>query len=794
MPAPRANLALSRIVGVLGPVGWAVIAVCLAAHLLVGDDSSETAQLILVASLTVFFAILLVRLICAAIVATPRRRGALLVLIGAIALWAAGASYVNTDKLTDPTQFPAPGEWLFLASYIGMAAYLVLDERRRMSRALATWLDVVMVCGGTGCLAAIGLLMPVATAFGTSGLPLLLALLYPLIDVVLALVVIGQVVLRLRPDLRAAAMTCAGFVLLAYADGRFVASQASSSYNFSAVSDVIWGAGFALIVGSACRAGIVTLAAVPRRQGSVALICAAAAALVVLTLRPSDGLGPYVAIPAVLTLVAAGGRLVLALREAKHAADALALSETDELTMLPNRRSVRVRLDQGPIDGQPMALMLLDMDGFKEINDTLGHAAGDKVLQLSAYRIRDLLPPDVMLARLGGDEFAVVIANDDEIELLESARRVLDTLSEPLTVDGIEIAPRASIGVAVWAESDADGTDLLRRADVAMYQAKLTRSGIALYDAHRDDFSRPRLQLAEELRKGIADGQLVLWYQPQIDAQTRKVGGLEALVRWQHPKRGLLSPAEFLPAARRAGLMSMLTDETARQAVADTKRLRADGLEQRVAINCAPPELLSGVFLTRLYKTLAEADVPGSAFVVEVTEDSFLADPERAREVLFEMREHDLQIAIDDYGTGFSSLSYLRDLPVQELKIDRSFVATMLADPRGRMIVLSTVQMARGLGLRTVAEGVEDAATAIDLIEMGVDVLQGYHMSRPMPLTDVAGWIADWSTFADSVGSWPLSPADDDEWQPRAPARTSRVRAARRPPAADVTVRPGQTP
>jgi diguanylate cyclase len=794
MPAPHANLILTGIVRVLGPVGWAVIAVCVAANLFVGDDSSETAQLVLVASLAVFFAILLVRLVCAAIVAASRRRGALLVLIGSIALWAAGASYVNTDKLSDPTQFPAPGEWLFLASYIGLAAYLVVDERRRMSRALATWLDVVMVCGGTGCLAATALLMPVATAYGTSGLPLLLALLYPLIDVVLALVVIAQVVLRLRPDLKGAVLTCAGFILLAYADGHFVASQASSSYSFSAFSDVVWGAGFALIVGSACRSGIGGLVAVPRRPGSVALIFAAAAALIVLTLRPSDGLGPYIAAPAVLTLMAAGGRLVLALGEAKRAAEALALSETDELTMLPNRRSVRIRLDQGPAEGQPMALMLLDMDGFKEINDTLGHAAGDTVLQLSAYRIRDLLPPEAMVARLGGDEFAVVVANDDEIDLLESARRVLDTLSEPLTVDGIEIAPRASIGIAVRTETDEDGTDLMRRADVAMYQAKLTRSGVALYDAHRDDFSRPRLQLAEELRKGIADGQLVLWYQPQIDAQTRKVCGLEALVRWQHPKRGLLSPAEFLPAARRAGLMSMLTDETARQAVADTKRLRAEGLEQRVAINCAPPELLSGVFLTRLYKTLAEADVPATAFVVEVTEDSFLADPERAREVLFEMREHDLQIAIDDYGTGFSSLSYLRDLPVQELKIDRSFVATMMADPRGRTIVLSTVQMAHGLGLRTVAEGVEDAATAIELIAMGVDVLQGYHMARPMPRDNVAAWIGDWSTFADSVGSWPLSPAEDDEWQPHAPARTTRVRSARRPPGVDVPARPARSP
>ncbi len=774
----REHAVLNRLVSILGPVGWVVIAACLSTNLLL-TRSSEAAQVLLVVSLALFFAILLVRLACAAVV-RAKRRGAIVVLIVSIALWALGASVVNANKLTNVAQFPAPGEWLFLASYIGLAAYLILDERHRMSRGLATWLDVAVICGGTACLTSALLLMPVASAVGTSGLPLLLALMYPVIDLALAVLVVAQVVLRLRPDLNHAVATCVGFVLLAYADGHFVTSVASSTYNFSALSDVVWGAGFALIVGSACRPGGTPLAAVPRRRGPAVLVCAAGVAIVVLTLRPADGLGPYIAVPAVLTLLAAGGRLVLALREATGAAEALALSQTDDLTMLPNRRAVRNRMDEALAKHEPLALMLLDMDGFKEVNDTLGHAAGDTVLQLAAHRMRDVLPPEVMIARLGGDEFAVVTTSDDEIELLESAQLILDTLSEPMMVDGIEIASSASIGIAVHAETDSSASELLRRADVAMYQAKLTRAGAALYDSHRDAFSRPRLQLAEELRKGIADGQLMLWYQPQIDAVTRQVCGLEALVRWQHPTQGLLSPAEFLPAARRAGLMLMLSDETARQAVADVKRLRMSGLMHRVAINCAPPELLSGVFVPRLYEALAVAGVPPESLVVEVTEDSFLADPERAREVLFEMRDHDLQIAIDDYGTGFSSLSYLRDLPVQELKIDRSFISTMGADPRGRMIVHSTLQMAQGLGLRTVAEGVEDAATAIDLIAMGVDVLQGYHMARPMPLTDVESWIRDWSTFADSVGSWPLATTVGIEWRTAVPMRSTRVKSSRR--------------
>jgi diguanylate cyclase (GGDEF)-like protein len=769
---------LRRTVRVLGPAAWAVMLAAYVSHFFIGQHSTETTQLILVSGLSVFFVIQVVRLIVAASI-TPKRRAALVVLLASVTLWAAGSVAVNAAKLSEQAHFPAPGEWLFLASYVAMAGYLVIDARNRMSRSLVTWLDVVVVCGGTACVSASLLLTPVATAFGKGGLSLLLALLYPLIDLALALLVLAQVVLRLRPDPRQAAAIGLGFVLFAIADGNFVTSVASATYNFSTLSDIAWGSGFALIIGAACRPRRKALAALPRRQGPAIMVFAGAAAIVVLALRPSADLGPYLAAAAVLTLLAAGGRLVLALREANGAAEALALSLTDDLTMLPNRRAVRNRMDEQIAARQSLALMLLDMDGFKEINDTLGHAAGDTVLQLAAHRMRATLPPDVVIARLGGDEFAIVSTTEDEVALLGTARDILDALAEPLLVDGIEIALSASIGIALHADSDPGSSELLRRADVAMYQAKLSRMGTALYDPHLDDFSRPRLQLAEELRRGIAAGQLALWYQPQIDAATQEVCALEALIRWNHPTQGMLSPAVFLPVARRAGLMLMLSDEVARQAVAAAKQLRAKGLDHRIAINCAPPELLSGVFLPRLYDALDAAGVPASALVVEVTEDSFLADPERARAVVVDMHKHELQISIDDYGTGFSSLSYLRDLPVQELKIDRSFVATTLADPRSRMIVLSTLQMAHGLGMRVVAEGVENAATAVELIQMGIDVLQGYHMARPMPLAEIEPWIRNWSTFAESVGSSPLGVARADE-RPAVSTRATRVQSARR--------------
>jgi EAL domain-containing protein (putative c-di-GMP-specific phosphodiesterase class I) len=227
-----------------------------------------------------------------------------------------------------------------------------------------------------------------------------------------------------------------------------------------------------------------------------------------------------------------------------------------------------------------------------------------------------------------------------------------------------------------------------------------------------------------------------------------QVRGLEALVRWRHPTQGLLSPVAFLPAARRVGLMGLLSDSVACQAVRDLKRLLAAGLDLRVAINCAPPELLSQTFLPRLYTCLQEWDVPADRVVLEVTEDSFLADPQRARETLLELSGHGIGVSIDDYGTGFSSLTYLRNLPVQELKIDRSLIRDVSSDDRSRMIVASTIQLAHALDMRTVAEGVEDATDVTQLVALGVDRLQGYHIARPMPADEVETWVHDWTSTA----------------------------------------------
>ena len=739
----RLNTKAERAIGVLGIVGWAAIGVGFVLERLVSNEAQQVGQNILVWTLTVFFVAQIVRIALAAAARRPQRLP-LLFLLGSVLLWATGSALLNAGGDPDLTHFPAQGELFFLASYVAMAAYLILSVDRNRKVPLDSWLHVVVICGGTVCLAGSVLLTPIGAVYTGGALSLFLALLYPLIDLVLAVLVIGQALLRMRADVGASTALLAGFLLFTFADAHFVTDLSSGTYNFSVISDAAWGAGFALIVGVACRRHSGAVRAVPRTQGSAETVGSAAIATGVLAMAPLHGIGLYLTIPALVTLVGAGGRLVLALREARGAATALALSRTDDLTKLPNRRALRADLDAAFEAGRPLALMLLDLDGFKDVNDALGHSAGDEVLQLMAHRLRAALAPTILLVRLGGDEFAAVVYTVDELEMMEIARDVLDQLREPVRIDGIEILPSASIGIALRPPDGVQGSELLRRADVAMYQAKRQRLGVALYDPLDDDYSKSKLLLAEDLRRALDENQFEVWYQPQVDIGQRRLCGLEALVRWRRPNHGMVSPVEFLPAARHAGLMPALSARVAALALRDMRMFRSLGLDVRVAINCAPPELLSGSFLPDLFRRLETSDVPPDRLVIEVTEDSFIADPERARLVLQDIHEHGMQVAIDDYGTGFSSLAYLRDLAIDELKIDRTFISSMLADRRTRMIVASTVQMASALSMRTVAEGVEDAATALDLGTLGVDVLQGYHFAAPMPANEVAGWVAEW--------------------------------------------------
>ena len=747
---------------------WGALIPGLAVLAAVDQRDPGAEQAALTAALGAFFALLLGRLAVAAIV-QRHRRYPLLMLSAGVLLWATGSALLNGSGQPDLTSFPARGEVFFLLSYVALAGYLLADTAPQRSRRGATWLETANVCGGAVCLAGAVLITPAAQQVNADGLRLLLALIYPLLDVVLGVLVVGQVLMRYRDSSREAAALLLGFVLFAFADLSFIGDLSGGTYTFQWVNVALWAGGFSFIVDAACRPRSAVTRGVPQRSLPVAVLAASMSATVVLALEPAGTVRTYLLLPAIATLAAAGARMLVAVRDAQRAAQAVALSLSDDLTGLPNRRAVYERLDRRMAADRPHALMLMDLDGFKDINDTLGHSAGDAVLRELAAR-GSIVPAGVMVARLGGDEFAILVDSIDEIVLHELAQTVLAAVREPITVDGITLSVDASIGITVRQPGDTQSSELLRRADVAMYDAKRGRLGVVLYEPTNDRFSRQRLALGEDLRIAIRTGQLELWYQPQQEASSGRICGVEALIRWRHPTRGLLSPAEFLPVARRSGLMLTLSEEIGRIAVADVAAWRKRGINTRVAINCAAPELMSGVFLPRLAEAISAAGLSPSEFVIEVTEDSFLAEPERARAMLTELTVLGFEIAVDDYGTGFSSLSYLRDLPITEIKMDRSFVAAMSTDTRSRLIVVSTFHLADALGLRMVAEGVEDAETARDLAALGVHVLQGYHLSRPLPPDRIAAYLSGEPGAAADEGS----EGDPDRGRRRGPTRSER--------------------
>ena len=521
MSALATSRTRERLIGRLGNGPWLVMLVGFGAtRVLPGSPDGTPVRLAVVITLAVFFVVLLVRLLLSA-ARYRHRRLSLLVLAAGVGLWAAGSVTVSASQTVEAVTFPAPGEVLYLASYLGMAAFLLLDVPRRVTATATVWLEAAVVCGGAVCLATFALLTPLSGTFAHGGLPLLLAVLYPLIDLVLGMTVLAQMMVRQRDrSLRTVALI-GGFLCLAVADGNFILGLSSDDYTYSLALDALWGVGFALIVGAACARRPDTARLVELQHTSL-LPAAAGLAVVVLALRPTGVIGWLVAAPAVLTLVCTGARMVIALRESRGAAEALRLSLTDELTGLPNRRALLAAADDGLREGVPLGLALLDLDGFKDVNDTLGHAVGDEVLVSLALRMRAALRPEIVVARLGGDEFALLVPADDPVGLMEIAQRMRVVLRTALVVESIDLSIDASVGITVRRVDDTSPIELLRRAEIAMYEAKISREGVLAFDPSQDGFSRQRLRRAEELRGAIAANHLVVWYQPQVEARTRR--------------------------------------------------------------------------------------------------------------------------------------------------------------------------------------------------------------------------------------------------------------------------------
>ena len=413
----------------------------------------------------------------------------------------------------------------------------------------------------------------------------------------------------------------------------------------------------------------------------------------------------------------------------------------DELTGLGNRRSLVDRLDALMTDRQEHALLLIDLDGFKELNDTLGHHAGDEVLRQIGPRLAHAVRDHDTLARLGGDEFALVIAPGDEAGGGAAALRLRNGLEAPFDVEGITVHINASVGIALFPAHAQTALGLLQRADVAMYEAKRKRTGLEVYLASRDVHSRERLALVGEMRSAIEAGELVLHYQPKASLDTGRVHGVEALVRWNHPWRGLLEPEAFLPIAEQSGLTRALTAFVLGKAIQQAGEWERAGLDLNVAVNLGPADLLDLGLPDEVSRLLERGDCPPGRMQLEVSEDVVMADPDRTIDVLRRLRDLGVRIALDDFGAGHSSLSHLTQLHLDELKIDRSFVQRMdRSQPHGA-IVRSSIDLGRRLHLRVVAEGVESAETWDTLAAWGCQEAQGFYLARPMPAGEVRGWL-----------------------------------------------------
>ncbi|MGA7703430.1 MAG: EAL domain-containing protein [Solirubrobacteraceae bacterium] len=422
------------------------------------------------------------------------------------------------------------------------------------------------------------------------------------------------------------------------------------------------------------------------------------------------------------------------------------LARYDQLTGLPNRTLFSERLAEILSESRPpgdeVAVLLLDLDGFKQINDTLGHGAGDTVLIEVGQRLRTALDEDFTIARLGNDEYALLQAHSKgQAGALETAARVRRTMEEPVALEGVSVNVETSIGIALAPDQAGDAETLLRRADMALAHARTYRGVVEMYSAEHDHFDTARLKLLGQVRPALERDEFVLFYQPKIDLETGRVVGVEALLRWRHPQRGMLAPLEFMPLIEQTALIGSVTKYVIDQALIQHAAWREAGLDLGMSVNLSAFNLSDPSLATHVESLLKAHSTPAGALTVEVTESAAMADVDKALRVLHALRGLGVGISIDDFGSGHASIAYLTRLPATELKIDRSLITHICENPRDEAIARTTIDLARHLDLSVVAEGIETAEVAERLVQIGCDVGQGYFISRPLPAREFVEWL-----------------------------------------------------
>jgi len=433
----------------------------------------------------------------------------------------------------------------------------------------------------------------------------------------------------------------------------------------------------------------------------------------------------------------------------------------DALTDLPNRTLLLDRLQQAiraaERDENELALILIDLNRFKEVNDTLGHLVGDKLLQQISQRLRVNLRESDTVARLGGDEFCLLLPTADEDQAVVIAHKVIAAIEKKLYIEGHSLHVGASLGIATFPKHGRSPLTLLQRADVAMYVAKRNNRGFSIYDALSDQNSLKQLAISTELKEAIERDELVLHYQPKMDLETSTMSGVEALVRWNHPKHGLLLPDEFVPLAEQTGLIRPMTVWVLTQALEECQYYVTLGYDLKVSVNLSMVNLADPHFADEIVEVLNRYNIDASRLKLEITETYLMDEPDNVITALNRLNKMGLHISIDDFGIGYSSLTYLQQLPVNELKIDKSFGLSLTEDSNSAVIVRSTIDLAHKLGLEVVAEGVESREALLILGELGCDSVQGFYLGQPMPMKEMLSWIEESSIW--QVDSQATEPA-----------------------------------
>jgi diguanylate cyclase len=681
----------------------------------------------------------------------PLRAPAILLGIAMLCQAAGNVIYSTWTQYQAHPPVPSPSDIAYLGFYVSVAAAVVWMARHdhgSFSRAL--WLDGAIGAAGAASALAGGMILAGA---GPQGDPatVLVGAAYTVADLLLVAMIAGLLAVRGVRGGSTWVWLAGGMAFFCAADVAYAVLISKGTYDIGGSGlHLLWMTGITCIAISIWSSPRTRGTGVTRSRTMLAIPMLAALTAVAVLAIFSFGDHPALMSLATFTLLLAGARTLVTFRQAHNLSGARRQAVTDDLTGLGNRRSLfehgTLRLETAdPADR--VALILIDLDNFKEINDTFGHPAGDELLREIARRLISRAGDRDLLVRLGGDEFALLITLAPTADSRQIATRILDRITAPFVIDGARLLLDASAGIAERDHGELGIVDLLRRADVAMYAAKDAHSRVDRYDPRLDEVNRLRLETVQDLDAALNEHQLVLHYQPQVDVASGTTFGAEALVRWQHPTRGLLYPDAFLPVVEQSGLMHAVTRLVLDEAVRQLARWNGDGLDIVVAVNLSASDLLDDSLADRVETLLDEHSLPGRALKLEITESVLMLDPERARTVLDGLRALGVRIALDDYGTGYSALAYLRDLPVDELKLDRSFIARITTDPRSAAIVRSTVELAHALGLRVVAEGIEDQATFDAVASFGCDCAQGYFFSRPVPS----------ATFATTIGHGPIA-------------------------------------